>query len=61
MTANEIDNMSFEELARVSTTLTPEENYLWYNWGCDGRTYELIMIGRKSKERAERYRKELSV
>lgn len=59
MTAKEIDSMTFEELEQVSNMLTPEENYLWANWGYDGRTYELIMVGRQSKAKAERYRKEL--
>jgi hypothetical protein len=59
MTAKEIDNMTFEELEQVTYMLTPEENELWASWGYDGRTYELIMIGRQSKEKTERFRKEL--
>lgn len=61
MTAKEIDNMTFEELEQVTYMLTPEENELWASWGYDGRTYELIMIGRQSKEKAERFRKELAL
>jgi len=61
MTAKEIDNMTFEELEQVTYMLTPEENELWASWGYDGRTYELIMIGRQSKAKAERFRKELAL
>jgi hypothetical protein len=60
MTAKEIDSMTPEELEQVAYMLTPEENELWAFWGYDGRTYELIMIGRQSKANiAESYRKEL--
>jgi hypothetical protein len=51
--------MTPEELEQVAYMLTPEENELWASWGYDGRTYELIMIGRQSKAKAESYRKEL--
>ena len=59
MTAKEIDSMTPEELEQVAYMLTPEENELWAFWGYDGRTYELIMVGRQSKAKAESYRKEL--
>ena len=59
MTAKEIDNMTPEELEQVAYMLSPEENELWAYWGYDGRTYELIMIGRQSKAKAESSRKEL--
>lgn len=61
MTAKEIDNMSFEEIEKITHSLTSDENYLWANWGYDGRTYELIMFGRQLKERTERFRKELAL
>jgi hypothetical protein len=61
MTAKEIDSMTPEELEQVAYMLTPEENELWASWGYDGRTYELIMVGRQSKEKADQFRKELAL
>jgi hypothetical protein len=60
MTAKEIDNMTIEELEQVANMLTPRENELWSYWGYDGRTYELIMVGRQSDENADKIRKELA-
>jgi hypothetical protein len=62
MTAKEINNMSFQEIEKITHTLTPKENELWAFWGYDGRTYELIMHDRKSiMSKAEQFRKELAL
>ena len=53
--------MSFQEIEKITHTLTPEENELWAFWGYDGRTYELIMRDRKSKAKTEQFRKELAL
>jgi hypothetical protein len=61
MTAKQIDNLSIEELEQLAEGLTQEENELWAYWGYEGRTYELIMLERNVKAKAERYREELAM